>query len=226
MDQNLSADLTLNQDQDPKPNSPVDIKEINKKLRNILFSIVALVFVTVMFYSASTFAFFSDDVASGSNKITVGNFDVEVLELTDAGSGSIPYEDGLRIVPALSVSKIVKAKNSGSLPMQVRMKIEISIDFVDEATLPPNWRSLIQFDLNVDDESTTAVEGTWVYRDGYYYYLLPVESGKVTTPLFTSITFSPEMGNEFTNSEIKIKVICEASQVGVDAWPVNVIEND
>jgi hypothetical protein len=164
MEQNLNQDQNIvemeqSAEQVTEVTTPVTSAKLYAKIRNIVLSMFALVFVTVMFYSASTFAFYSDEVASGSNKITMGNFDVEVLELTDTGSGSIPYEDGLRIVPALSVSKIVKAKTSDSV----------------DATRYAGWYSEVALpdfpELTVSPESAT-----W---DGESNVVLTVTGGTV-----------------------------------------------
>jgi hypothetical protein len=58
-------------------------------------------------------------------------------------------------------------------------------------------------------------------------YVLTFEVKRVrstTASLFDTIYFSPEMGNEFTNSQITFKVICQATQANgnaaspLDAW--------
>ena len=218
MDQNVSLNSTLDQEQDANSTPPVELKHLSKRIINILLSIISLVFVTVMFYSASTFAFFTKDSNSDANMISSGSLDMDIVEMTDAGEVTMPLENEMRMLPAATVPKIVKVRNLGTLPISVRVKIDVSID-KDESELPENWRELIHYDFNLDDEATEAVEGLWVYRDGYYYYTLPVESGKVTTALFESITFSSDMGNEFANSKISITVTCQATQEGVDVWP-------
>ena len=196
----------------------VSVSALYAKIRNIVISMVALVFVTVMFYSASTFSSFSDDANSGANKITAGSLDMELIEMTAAGSTEVPFKNPVRVVPSLDVSKIVRVKNTGTLPMIVRVKVAITIN-KDESALPPNWRSLISCNFNVDNNETGTV-GTWELRDdGYYYYILPLEAGKVTTDLFDTVSFSPNMGNEFTNSKIELTVTCEATQLDSNVWP-------
>ena len=213
MEQEQSAEQAM------EGHTPVTTAKLYAKIRNIVVSMFALVFVTVMFYSASTYSFFSDDANSASNKIAAGSLDMELVEMSSQGGVEYPFENNIRIVPSVKVSKIVRIKNTGTLPMYVRVKIDIAID-KDESTLPENWRSLILCNFNLDNEETGSASA-WELRDGYYYYILPLEADKVTTPLFDTITFSPEMGNEFTNSKIEVTVICEAIQLGADVWPVS-----
>ena len=54
----------------------------------------------------------------------------------------------------------------------------------------------------------------WTYSDseGYYYYNRPLEPGKTTEPLFTTVTFDPLMGNEYQNASAHVKVIAYAVQ--------------
>ena len=218
MEQKIDQVLEMEHEQIQEVSAPVTVSNIFSRLRNIVLAMFALVFVTIMFYSASTWSYYTDGVNSATNTIVGGSLDVELIEMSNVGGMEVPFENPVRIVPSLKVSKIVKIKNTGTLPMQVRIKIDITID-KDEATLPDNWRSLISCNFDLDNEETGHV-GSWELRaDGYYYYILPLEASKVTTPLFDTITFLPEMGNEFTNSEIRFTVICEAIQLEADVWP-------
>lgn len=198
--------------------APVTVSNIYAKIRNIVLSMFALVFVTVMFYSASTFAYYSDSAHSGSNKIAAGTLNMEIIEVDGAGDVVLPVEKPVRIYPSQNVGKIIRIKNIGTLPMYIRVKIDLSID-KDESTLPQDWRSLITCNVKVDNEET-GIAGTWEYRDGYYYYIIPLEPGMVAT-VFDTVSFSSAMGNEFTNSKINLVVKCQAIQLGADAWPAS-----
>ena len=186
-------------------------KQKKKSMKLSLIAAIAFVFITVLLFSAQTYAYFTSGVENDKNKIVSGNLDIELIELQDTGMGETAYINPVEIMPATSVSKIVKVENAGNLPVYIRIKIEKSIN-KPENSLPANWESFITCDFDLDDESTPAVEGLWTYRDGYYYYNLPLEAGNATVPLFENVSFSAEMGNAFTNSTISFTVKCEATQ--------------
>ena len=51
---------------------------------------------------------------------------------------------------------------------------------------------------------TYTVGGGWsLGEDGYYYYDKPVAAGKATDILFDTVTFAPQMGNEFNNTPVQ-----------------------
>ena len=98
------------------------------------------------------------------------------------------------------------------MPIYVRIKIEKSI-LESENEMPSDWESLISCNFLLDDESTPEIhEGLWSYRDGYYYYIIDVAPDATTAPLFDTVIFSPDMGNEFENSRIQFRVICQSVQ--------------
>ena len=187
-------------------------KKKNKSLRNSVISTVAFAFITIVLFSAQTYAYFTSSVASENNEIVSGNLDIELIEMKNTGTGETAYVNPVQIMPATSVSKIVKVKNTGNLPVYIRIKIEKSIN-KPESSLPANWEELFSCDFDLDDVSTPdEMEGFWTYQDGYYYYNLPLEPGTATVPLFENVFFSAEMGNEFANSQIFFTVRCEATQ--------------
>ena len=59
--------------------------------------------------------------------------------------------------------------------------------------------------LNIDTES-------WTEKDGYYYYSKPLKPGEVTAPIFTAVTFKPDMGNEYQNATATVDVSAQAVQ--------------
>ena len=107
------------------------------------------------------------------------------------------------------------------MPVYVRVKIEKKI-INNEKNLPDGWEDLISCEFNLDDESTPNVtERLWTYRDGYYYYYGRIEPNMMTPSLFDEITFSKEMGNEFANTKLEFKVICQSVQAnGNSASPL------
>lgn len=52
----------------------------------------------------------------------------------------------------------------------------------------------------------------WTEKDGYYYYSKPLKPGEVTAPIFTAVTFKPDMGNEYQNATATVDVSAQAVQ--------------
>jgi alternate signal-mediated exported protein len=201
-----------------------------KKTKRALISTIIFECVTVLLFSAQTFAYFNQTINSDTNKIASGNLNVELIEMQSTQEGETVYMNPMEIMPATEVSKIVRVENAGDLPIYVRIKIEKTIN-KDESTLPDNWEDLISCNFKLDNNLTTDVkEGLWTYHNGYYYYILPIEAGSTSVPLFDVVSFSAEMGNEFINSEMHLTITCQATQANgnadnvIDAvgWPPEV----
>ena len=207
-------------------------KQRKKSIRNSIISIIAFALVTVALFSAQTYAYFTADVESNQNRIASGKLDIELIELKNTAQGETVYVNPVEFMPATEVSKIVKVKNTGDLPVYIRVKIEKSIN-KDVNAIPVDWENLITCDFALDDPDTAEMEALWTYHDGYYYYNMPLDAGSATVPLFEHVYFSAAMGNEFANSKIGFTVKCEATQAngnGTTAWeavgwPVNQVEN-
>ncbi len=183
-----------------------------RSFKSSAISIVLFTIITLAIFSAQTYAYFTDSASSRGQQIAAGNLDVEIVEMQSTESGQAAQMDPVKIMPATSVSKTVKVKNTGTLPIYVRIKIEKAIDkSADE--LPVKWMDYISCNFFLDDETTGNVEeGPWTFSEGYYYYHAPLMSGAVTEPLFDTVSFSPNMGNQFENSEIRLTVVCQATQ--------------
>ena len=187
-----------------------------------------IIIAAVAIFSAQSYAYFLDSVDIFNNEIASGSLDVEIVEGQGAGSNLLSFINPPNIVPGTTVQKEITIKNSGSLPMYARVRIEKNILNLEDQ-MPDGWEELISCNIVQDDESTADVkEGHWIYRDGYYYYTDNIEAGSVTPVFFDEVKFSEKMGNEFANRQIQIKVICEAVQSNVNSespltaygWPV------
>ena len=193
-------------------NNPVTVDKSIKKFRNSLIASFLFLVVMVGIFAAQTYAYFWDTEGT-SNQIIAGHLDVELLEVQNAGQVSQFDIAPISFVPGTKINKSVKVSNTGNLPIYVRVKIEKNITNL-ENNLPDGWEELISCNFNVDDESTPDVtEKLWIYRDGYYYYYSKIDPNTTTPALFDEITFSTEMGNEFSNRQLEFKVICQAVQV-------------
>lgn len=186
-------------------------KKKAKSLKKSMISTVVLLVITVIIFSAQTYAYFSESVASDRSRIAAGNLDVELIK-TQNGVQTDHAVTPVNILPATSIKQGISVQNAGNLPVYVRIKIEKTI-LQSENEMPVGWESLILCNFDLDDESTPDIsEGSWRYLDGYYYYIVDIAPGSTTAPLFDTIIFSPKMGNEFKNSKIQFKVVCQSVQ--------------
>lgn len=192
-------------------NSPVNVDKSVKKFRNSIIGSFLFLFVMLGIFVAQTYAYFWDQTTV-TNKIQSGRLDVELLELKATGE-ELPFNlEPVRFLPGTTVNKTFKISNKGDVPVYVRVKIEKKITNL-EKNLPDGWEELISCEFNLDDESTPDVtERLWTYRDGYYYYHGKIDPNTITPSLFDKISFSTEMGNEFANTKLEFKVICQSVQ--------------
>ena len=178
------------------------LKGINK-LRNQIIGSFLLLFVAFGTFAAQTYAYFWENIESNQNTIAAGNLEVELLEIDSIGTEQTEQVSPVKFTPGTTVEKVVKIKNTGNLPIYVRIKIEKVVTSL-EGELPEGWEELIACDFNIDDPSTPNIrEKLWLYHDGYYYYCTIIDPEAVTASLFDEVHFSKEMGNEFANAEIE-----------------------
>lgn len=206
MDNNVTE--TVQNDSAPKLKN---VKRMTLK-RSIICSI-AFIVITIILFSAQSVAYFTSSSQSDYNNIMTAKFNVTLNNNSENEFGEqVATSEYLAVMPATTYSKIVTVQNSGELSAYVRIKLDKVID-KDEADLPANWKDLIICDLKLDNPSTTdVIEGPWTYKDGYYYYNVPLKSGETTKPLFKVVTFSPAMGNQFKNTKITFTITAEAVQ--------------
>ena len=185
------------------------------KQRLLTGAVIAL-FLSLFTYG--TIAYFTaEDIAH--NVITSGEIDIELLEWADEDK-TIPFpENGLSdIMPGTDVIKIVETKNTGTNAAYIRVKVEKEIILPDGIDVKPD-HTLVK--INFDDAHWTLSE------DGFYYYNEVLESGAVTEPLFSSVSFESGMDNIYQNSTVKVDVTAYAVQANnngdnvmdANGWP-------
>lgn len=162
--------------------------------------ILSILTMCVAILASGTLAF---QTASGRahNVITSGNVKIEIQEWADTEKKT-PFENLDGLYPGFTATKIVEVVNTGSADAWVRVKIEKNITPASEQTeVDPD---LVVLDLNTTD---------WTYReDGYYYYNSPLEPGEVTAPVLNGVTLSGNMGSEYQEATVEVKVSAEAVQ--------------
>ncbi|MBQ6323624.1 MAG: hypothetical protein IJI22_02195 [Bacilli bacterium] len=116
-----------------------------------------------------------------------------------------------------NIKEDVKVKNTGNVPSYVRAAIIVS--FKDE-----NGVILYEKPVkDVDYELTLSTSSNWLYKDGYYYYKLPVEANASTDILIKKCI---ELGTH-TNKTLDVTIISQTIQANPEeaveeAWNVNV----
>ena len=185
--------------------------------RKLLAAALAVLCLSVAVYGTVAY-FTAEDTAT--NVITAGNVKIALNEaaITEDGE-TVAFEDVTGVVPGAEISKIVTVDNTGDNAAYVRIKVvkEITSENEPEGEFDP---SLIGLDLDVEN---------WTEKDGYYYYNTPLEAGETTAPLFTTVTFSKDMGNLYADALTTIQVHAEAVQVenngsdvmSADGWPAD-----
>lgn len=173
---------------------------------------IAIVAVLTSVAATGTLAYYTAS-EKAHNVITSGGIGIEIIEKTKVGSGTELEEDfpkkGIRdVMPGMSVSKIVKVKNTGASEAWIRVKMESSIVGADGKDLP-----LVIGENDKELVMEYEVLKDWTLgKDGYYYYEKPVEPEKTTDLLIDSVKFNPAMGNEYQGCTANIIIAAYAVQ--------------
>ena len=165
------------------------------KRKLLILSVLAICIATL---AAGTLAYFTSE-GKAHNVITTGGVEITVQEWADEEKTK-PFEDLTGVMPNTTVTKIAEIKNTGASDAWVRVKVEKNIKLQGEVT---SDTSLVELTLNTAD---------WTEKDGYYYYTKVLKPGEVTAPIFTAVTFKPDMGNEYQNATATVDVVAQAVQ--------------
>lgn len=170
--------------------------------RRLLITAVTVIALSLTVYG--TLAYLTAN-ATAHNVITAGNVKIELLDQTVSGNERIDFpKDGLQVMPNTSASKEVSVKNLGNTSW-IRVYLDKQILLSNHAKATPEAvANAISLNLNQDD---------WMLgSDGFYYYKKPLKKDEITAQLFTKVSFSGQMGNEYQNSSLTIKVYAQAVQ--------------
>lgn len=172
--------------------------------RKILILSVLAILVAIL--AANTLAYFTADTKA-HNVITTGDVDIVLQEWADEARTE-KFESPVGVMPGTEVTKIVEVKNVGTGSAWVRVELTVEVWMGDEYEegLPADPVHLMYGD-------TAGCNTTdWWYQDGYYYYNKPLAPGETTEPLFTSVAFDDQMGNDYQNSTAHVDVNAYAVQ--------------
>ena len=166
--------------------------------KRMLTAALALCCLAVL--ATGTLAYFTAE-ETAQNVITMGALKMDLVELDEKGE---PWEDVENIVPGMEVTKEAFVKNTGTVDFYTRVKITKTFVPAQGEEKPELNTKLVRLDIN---------EKYWEPgNEGFYYYKKPVAPGEETKPLFTTVTFSTEMGNEYQNVKVKIDLDAQAVQ--------------
>ena len=165
---------------------------------------IALIISMLAIMVSGTMAYFvSSDTAH--NVITTSGVDIELIEKTTDDNGNLidfPEEGVDSVVPGIVVDKIVSVKSSQeTADCWVRIGLSFEITDKNGDELPIDG----VMTLNYDTEN-------WTEKDGLWYYNSPLSAGQETSRLFTTVTFSSDLGNEYQNATAIITIHAEAVQ--------------
>ncbi|WP_249030080.1 hypothetical protein [Tannockella kyphosi] len=151
-----------------------------------------------------TVAYFVNE-STTTNVITTGNVQMELYEeiKTDGINWTlVSTDESISILPGDTVEQIAYITNTGSEDFYTRVSIKFYIEDVNGESLDSSVVS-----LNIDDEK-------WVEdEDGWYRYVNIVRSGETTEdPVFSEISFSSEMDNDYIGSTITLVVGSQSVQ--------------
>ena len=168
--------------------------------KRTILTIAAIVAMLALMIGGSV-AYFSAEEKT-QNVITTGGVDIELKEWADADKTTAFPTDGVDgVTPGTEITKIVEVTNTGASPAWIRVKAEKAIALA-KADIQPDL-TLVELDLNTRD---------WTEQDGWYYYNRILAPEETTVPLFTAVTFSNAMGNEYQNSTATVAVTAQAVQ--------------
>lgn len=180
--------------------------------RKILILSVLAILIAIL--AAGSLAYYTADTKA-HNVITTGDVAIRLNEWADEARTE-KFESPVGVMPGTEVTKIVEVENTGTGTAWVR--VQVVLDVYAEGgkeQLPPDPVTL---DINDTD---------WTYQDDYYYYNKPLAPGETTEPLFTSVAFDDQMGNEYQNSTAHVDVNAYAVQsanngedvLSANGWP-------
>ena len=106
------------------------------------------------------------------------------------------------VMPGDKVGKKVTAENTGDADMFVRVILENKITPAEGIKAELNF-DYITLDLNTTD---------WTEKDGAYYYNKTLLPGETTVPLFTTVSFSEALPDEYQGCTANIIVTLQAVQ--------------
>lgn len=160
--------------------------------------ILSVLVICLAMIAAGSLAYYTADTKA-HNVITTGSVAIELNEWANE-ERTEKFENQTGVMPGKDVTKIVEVKNVGTGSAWVCVQMFVDVYAENGKQLPTEP---VKLDINTTD---------WTYFDGYYYYNKPLAPGATTEPLFTTVSFDEQMGNEYQNAKAKIDITAIAVQ--------------
>ena len=142
-----------------------------------------------------------------------GPVDISIVEKVDDGSGGYKdWEDITDAMPGVTYSAIPRVKNDGSTAVEVRMCLSESAKSSDggSISLRPNTFGIeINGNWELEKGSKNASDPA---KGNCYRYNSKIAVGEVTEPLFSEVTLSPELGNEYQGATFNLHLDAYAAE--------------
>lgn len=167
------------------------------KKRILCLTILAICLATL---ATGTMAYFVAEETAYS-VITTGYLYMDFVQETKDGK-PLPQGGVLNVVPATAVDQVTFVANRGSVPFFTRVVVEKKI-YPAEGSDTQLDAELVTLNINED---------YWTEKDGFYFYKRILRPGQETQPLYTEVGFAPEMGNEYMDAKVEIRVLAQAVQ--------------
>lgn len=167
------------------------------KKRILCLTVLVICLATL---ATGTMAYFVAEETAYS-VITTGCLYMELKQETADGR-PLPEETVMNVVPATAADQVTYVKNKGTVPFFTRVVVEKKITPAEGS------------DVQLDAELVTLNinEDYWTEKDGFYFYKRILKPGQETMPLYTEVGFAPEMGNEYMDATVEIRVLAQAVQ--------------
>ena len=107
---------------------------MTKTKKKIIASCVTLA-ITVLSFFCGTLAYFTDSASAQYGTIATGKAAAEIIDVTyPYGSNvAVPPGTAIRIMPGYRISKTMTVKNTGTLPLYVRVQMHSDITLAQNA---------------------------------------------------------------------------------------------
>lgn len=169
--------------------------------------VISTILLVTLLISGASMAWFSSSPAAITNKFKAGTVEVEVVE-----QGFVDIEG---VTEGETYTKNVEVKSKGTKNTYVRVRL---VPYWDDPSLPIS-NVVLNFYTNGDwvKENGEFVAANEDGYYGYFYFKNYLESDQTTSPLLKSVEFT-ELGPEYKDAKLTIKVVAEGVQITNDAW--------
>lgn len=172
------------------------------RIKRRIISISIMLVLILEIVPGTTLAFYTTS-SIATNVITAGNIEIDLIEeAEDESGGRVPFENVADAAPGDTFSKIPMVVNTGDYTAWIRVSSDVSVTLADGVTTEAGFKY-----AEIDYDTTN-----WEYRDGYWYYLKPLEAGATTAPLFTKVAFDLGITNDYGDCTVSVKLVAYAVQ--------------